>query len=81
MTTKSLLPCPRCGSAAPTSLGDREGLYVLCTRCGLRTSAHDTIAGAVSQWNFRPGHEAAGTDGGSVRPARPRGVDGEAKKE
>lgn len=76
MTTKPLLPCPRCSGAAHTALDDREGYYAVCARCGLRTSAHDTIAIAVSQWNFRQGHEAAGSGGGSVRPARPRGVDG-----
>lgn len=81
MSSNLLFPCPRCGSAALTALDDREGFYAVCTRCGLRTSAHDTIAGAVSQWNFRPGHEAAGSGGGQVRPARPRGVDGEAKQE
>lgn len=75
-----LLPCETCSGRAELDHG-LEGFFVVCTRCGLRTSDHKYTAGAVSQWNWRPLMEAAGSGGGSVRPARPRGVDGEAKQE
>ena len=70
-----LLPCETCSGRAELDYGADE-FFVACTRCGLRTSDHKYTADAVSQWNFRPGHEAAGSGGGQVRPARPRGVDG-----
>jgi hypothetical protein len=80
MSSNPLFPCPRCGSAALISHECWQGFYVLCTRCGLRTNDHKYTADAVSQWNWRPLMKASGSGGGSVRPARPRGVDGEAKQ-